>query len=207
MTPSLLPPNATTLEKAIEQAISLDHLVCAIDSLSDPWSCPESSLPFLAYGASVDFWDENWPVETKRKVVANAWESHAYKGTVHALQVALDAVGHQSHPVEWFDIGGDPGTFRIEAQITDKPLSVDDENEIMAVAQVTKNVRSHLDGLDLVLKSTGDAPVVQCGLSMSQILEIEPLFIPDIDIAGDVPVIALCAHTFSQIEILPKDVA
>ncbi|MCO5059632.1 MAG: phage tail protein I [Rhizobiaceae bacterium] len=81
---SILPPNAMPFERAIEQvsAERWDRLdVDIIRRARDPWTCPEHLLSFLAFEHSVDLWDETWPSEKKRSVIAAARGDHHLKGT------------------------------------------------------------------------------------------------------------------------------
>ena len=41
---------------------------------------PMHLLPYLARAFSVDRWDRNWPEETKRQVIRDAWLIHRHKG-------------------------------------------------------------------------------------------------------------------------------
>lgn len=85
---SLLPPNTTRFERVVEQVSgerwdALD--VDVIRRAKDPLTCPEHLLNFLAFERSVDVWDEAWPVEKKRQVIADAPEDHRRKGTEDGL--------------------------------------------------------------------------------------------------------------------------
>ena len=67
----LLPPNSTSLEKALEMLIGAR--VGAIDTpLRDLWSpadCPEELLPWLAWALSIDSWDASWPIHIRRALI------------------------------------------------------------------------------------------------------------------------------------------
>ena len=56
--PSLLPPNATPLERAI--ALALARITAIPTPAGDTWNpatCPAPLLPHFAWGMSVDTWD------------------------------------------------------------------------------------------------------------------------------------------------------
>lgn len=83
-TASILPSNATPFEHAIEHVSAErwnDLDVDIIRRARDPWTCPEHLLSFLAFERSVDIWNEDWPVEKKRSVIASAPLDHKLKGT------------------------------------------------------------------------------------------------------------------------------
>lgn len=95
---SLLPPNASDLEKAIEQVIArrFSEIEVAADKIPDlwnPWRCPVAWLETLADAVSVDVWSNKWTDETKRQVIAVSIAVHRIKGTVAAVREALKAAG------------------------------------------------------------------------------------------------------------------
>jgi phage tail P2-like protein len=94
--PSLLPPNRTGQEHAIEQtqAARIAGMDVPVDRLWNPSTCPAALLPWLAWALSVDEWDDAWPEETKRRVIADSVTVHRVKGTVGAVRRALAAAGY-----------------------------------------------------------------------------------------------------------------
>jgi phage tail P2-like protein len=114
---SLLPPNSTRLERGFEAMINtrFDAIPIPIRDLRRADTCPEPLLAWLAWDESVDVWDDNWPEETKRAVIAASFKVHLHKGTIGALRRALAALDIGLEIVEWFDSGEAPGTFRIDA--------------------------------------------------------------------------------------------
>ena len=74
---SILP--SSSWSKAVEQASGERWDALDIDIIrraKDPRTCPAHLLNFLAFERSVDIWDENWPEEKKRQVIADAPEDH-----------------------------------------------------------------------------------------------------------------------------------
>ena len=92
---SLLPPNAAALERNLEQSMALDgdDRDVLIDKVWRPLECPVAVLPFLAWGLGVKRWDPTWPVATRRQVVAHAIRIHRRRGTLGAVEAALDDIG------------------------------------------------------------------------------------------------------------------
>lgn len=117
MTETLLPPNSTKLERAIESALAdrIDGIDLPIDRLWRAESCPAYLLPWLAWAMSVDVWDDAWSEATKRKVVAASFDVHRRKGTVGAVRRSLEALGIEIAVSEWFEYDGAPHTFRLDA--------------------------------------------------------------------------------------------
>lgn len=116
---SILPPNASETERAIEAAgaARLDALSVAIAALWSAGDCPEDFLPWLAWALSVDVWRPHWPADIKRQVIASSYDVHVAKGTRAGVEAALDALDVKTRIVEWFEPGGsgEPYTYRLRA--------------------------------------------------------------------------------------------
>lgn len=91
---SLLPYNASAAERALEAAGTDAIGIPIVEGFREPWRCPAALLPWLAWSLSVDDWDPDWPVETKRQVIAQSVEVHRHKGTIGAVKTALRAMGY-----------------------------------------------------------------------------------------------------------------
>lgn len=122
MTKTLLPQNTTKLERDLELLMAhSSDLPVAINTLWDPMTCPLTLLPWLAWANSVDDWLESWPEAVKRKVIADAFDVHRYKGTPHAVQKALDSLGVKTNILEWWEAGGSGqnGTMVVSAMLNE----------------------------------------------------------------------------------------
>ncbi|WP_296811317.1 phage tail protein I [Thiocapsa sp.] len=93
---TLLPPSASTQERAIEATTSerIESIPAPIRTLWDPATCPASLLPWLAWTLSVDDWSSGWQDGVQRAVIAASIAQHARKGTVGAVRQALDDAGY-----------------------------------------------------------------------------------------------------------------
>jgi phage tail P2-like protein len=116
----------------------------------DPDSCPADLLPWLAFAFSVDVWNPEWPEETKREVILRSFEVHQKKGTRKAVETALAAIGFGTDLSEWFEHGGDPYTFRIDAfgeDIFDAGYQVDAAllAKVGRIVETAKPARSHFE--------------------------------------------------------------
>ena len=114
MPETLLPPNATPLERHLEQAMAhyADGRDVPIDALWDPRRCPVALLPWLAWAFGVRRWDPEWSVTVKREVIVGSIPLRRIEGTVGALRAHLDAVG------AIYDIVERPGGVPLTASIT-----------------------------------------------------------------------------------------
>lgn len=100
MTP-LLPPNATATERSIAQAAADATGLSVFASLWNPATCPAAALPALAWALRVDEWSDDWPVETQRRVCADAIEIHRRRGTRASIERALRSVGIINDAFGW----------------------------------------------------------------------------------------------------------
>jgi phage tail P2-like protein len=102
---SLLPSNSTQLERELAALTARIDAIdpAVISTLWDAWRCPSALLPWLAWGLSVDIWDDAWPEITKRQVCADAPAYHRIKGTRRAVEMALAYSGRAFTLTEWFD--------------------------------------------------------------------------------------------------------
>lgn len=115
---SLLPMNATEIERIIESTISRD-LELMTQTLWDPQTCPADLLPWLAWSLSVDQWDAQWPIATQRKVITESANIHRHNGTRKAIVQALASTGLNTQINEWFEHAGQPFTFELTAWVND----------------------------------------------------------------------------------------
>ena len=100
MSESLLPPNATPLEKAVEQStkrLSGPDMTEAAEAIGDLWQAdrvPRDLLSWLAWALSVDEWDDAWSDDQKRGVIRESITVHKQKGTVASVRRVLRAAGY-----------------------------------------------------------------------------------------------------------------
>ncbi|RXD02487.1 phage tail protein I [Sphingomonas sp. UV9] len=113
---SLLPPNATPLERALEEAIArIGAITAPIDTLLDPYLIPAEWLPWLGWGLSLDSWDADWSEALKRQAVAESIALHRIKGTRASVEIVLRRFDQLAHVVEWFEAAprATPHTFEV----------------------------------------------------------------------------------------------
>ncbi|MGI2144450.1 phage tail protein I [Shewanella frigidimarina] len=196
---SLLPPNASKLERDIEQVItsSLD-LPLSIADLWDPFRCPLSLLPWLAWAYSVDQWEDSWPVSVKRQVVNDAFEIHRYKGTPYAVQQALNSLGIKTNIIEWWEPNGSNvrGTMKVNALVKDKGIDLSD------LIQITNAITSAKRGvihavIRTVFQSSAEINHAATTLS-AQITEISYYTLSELNSEG---MFSVMAGSFSALTV------
>lgn len=104
----------------------------------------EGVLDILAQDFNISWYDYDYPIEKKRRVVAAAFSVHRHIGTVGAMVTALSAVWPNSYIEEWFEYDGEPFFFRAVINIDedDEPVDLD---TIRKVVNLYKNERSWLE--------------------------------------------------------------
>lgn len=144
---SILPPNATAVERAIDRASAAAltslpvHLICWV---KDPDSCPLALLPWLAWEYQVDTWNINWSEQKKRDAIKRAHYIHRHRGTVAAVRHALVDSPFGTDIVEWFNQNpkGDPYTFRLNVHQNDLPVTEYDQQDLKIAVLRARNLRS-----------------------------------------------------------------
>lgn len=183
---SLLPPNASLTERALEAA---GTLVCDVDghldTLRNPETIPANLLPWLAWDRSVDVWDTAWTDSQKRAVVASSIRVHQHKGTVGAMLTALAALDYTAQLVEGWQTSppGAPYTFRIDVQLDSRGIIDGIWGEVERTALAAKNARSHLTAVRLLHTSPSPA-VMAAAITAAEIVTIQPWQLTEIQSTG-----------------------
>lgn len=135
-------PEVIALGYALQKAnqrfiekVNQTSVYAAIDTL------PEKIIDVLAIELRTQYYDETFPLETKRELVKGTMSWYNKAGTVAAVQEMIDKVFESGYILEWFETGGEPGTFQISTSSLITPELIAQFNE--AVKSV-KNVTSHL---------------------------------------------------------------
>lgn len=146
---SILPPNSTVLEKAVEllTAARLGDISVPLKQLWSPQDCPEELLPWLAWALSIDSWSSSWPLAVRRARVANAFDIQRRKGTVESVTDVVASFGGNVALREWFELDppGEPHTFQLQLSIGGGGAAPTDDfiDAVIAEVRRTKPVRSH----------------------------------------------------------------
>ncbi|CAA0097583.1 Uncharacterised protein [BD1-7 clade bacterium] len=146
---SLLPAHFSKQEHALDRigGERLQTLGQQTDiDLWNPWQCPAEFLPHLAWAASVDLWNPNWPTNIKRRVIDEAPALHRIKGTKAAVIKALAALNIDATYKEWWQQipQGERGTFIIEAYLRD---NLDNTRDALLNAELTEALKRLLDAV------------------------------------------------------------
>ena len=141
---SLLPPNATQLERDIEAVIAARFNALDTDyrKLWNPDDCPVDFLPWLAWAFSVDVWDPDWPEHTKREAIKASYGIHQRKGTVGAVIDAVAALGGSTLLTQWWEKSpqGSPHTFELLINYGGQEITSEFQDRIIEAVERTKRL-------------------------------------------------------------------
>ena len=98
---SLLPPNATEWERAVEMMLRDNilpvdenmHIRMPILDAWNPNTVPEHLIPYLGINLSMNV-DTALPVESQRELLRKSYDIHSYEGTPQALLDVIFALGY-----------------------------------------------------------------------------------------------------------------
>lgn len=162
---SLLPPNATALEHAIEGATArLGDVPTPLRDLWNPDTCPADLLAYLAWALSIDTWSSDWPDAVKRARVRTTLDIQRRKGTAQSVRDVVRAFGGVVAIREWFEMTppGAPHTFELSLSLNGVvgPASTADYVDgVIAEVTRTKPVRSHFIFTQALNATGGFGPV------------------------------------------------
>ncbi|WP_252180222.1 phage tail protein I [Endozoicomonas sp. 4G] len=143
---SLLPPNATEFERTLEQATSRVGTVPV--EIRNYWNAdliPRNLMPWLGWEWSVDSWDPDWDIKTKRNVLRDAFRYHQYKGTRQSVVDAINDLGSNIDIKEWWQYSNPktPHTFDAFVDSVSGSGSGEFQYQLIHAIDNAKPVRSH----------------------------------------------------------------
>ncbi len=202
MSDSLLPPSASGFMRCIERAeTGIEQIPVPLNTLWDPDHCPVPLLPYLAWACSVNRWDKNWPEQTKRAVIRASWKIHRHKGTIAALRQAVEPFGYLLKVNEWWQTGGERGTFSLEIGVQDQGITDETYHELERLIDDAKPRSRHLIGLSINLQTSGSYFVGATNYTGEEIT-IYP-YINETIIAGGTAYEGGAAHVIDTMRVNP----
>lgn len=160
MPDSLLPPNATAQELAIEAATArLGEVPAPLRDVWNPDTCPAHMLPWLAWAFGVDEWDASWSDEAKRNTIRNAVSIQRRKGSVWSIKRAIADAGYgdsqliegnSSHFYNGVDkhngltTHGDPTEWARYRFVLSRPITNDQAAQVRRILDYVAPARCHL---------------------------------------------------------------
>ena len=186
MNSTLLPPSSTAWMRSTEAATArLSGITVAIRTLWTPTTCPVDLLPYLAWALSVDRWDKDWPAERKIAVIQRSYWLHRRKGTRAAVRRVIEDMGFSATFAEWFDVGDQPGTFRLEVDVNEAGLTLKTLDELNRLIGDAKPVSRHLAQMTIATGSKGFAWAGAVTVDGESVTVYPPEYTPDDSIYYD----------------------
>jgi len=149
---SLLPHNATLLERSLEAASEQGIDPEIIRGIADSTRCPPDFLPWLGWAWKVEGWEAANNNAQRRELVREAIPVHKTKGTVGAIRRVLKAVRVNADFKEWHQIpNAAPYTFQVTAWANENRegegsiISPQLGARLRALVDAAKNERSHYE--------------------------------------------------------------
>lgn len=170
---SLLPPNATDLEKKLADVGADAFNLPSIKLAKDVDHAPSDFLAYLAWERQVNYWRDEWPDALKRHIINQAIPQHKIKGTPAAIKRALEPFGFQVELIEWFQMEppGKPGTFALELDLVGKELSEETYHEVNRLVEDSKAATRHVSNVQITSNpvlyintaiALQDAVIIEC---------------------------------------------
>lgn len=146
---------------ALSEAVNLMHrrtMQYINDSqiYTDIGNASEEVLDTLAVNWKIDWYDTGYAIEQKRRIIQTALTVRRLMGTVSAVKLQIDAIFPETELEEWFDYGGDPGTFRLYLNVTEttpsNPAKIYSAKEIERRLITAKRWSAHLESMSYMIK-------------------------------------------------------
>lgn len=141
---------ADVLAKRPEEIKTLS-IYAQIDAL------PEKLLDILAHDFKVDWYNYDYPIETKRELLKSCWSIHRRLGTKWAVENVINAYFDDGQIKEWFQYGGNPGCFQVYS--SNPMLNEGRLTEFLNLLNKVKRASSKLDGIVITLTGQMDLHV------------------------------------------------
>lgn len=146
---SLLPPNATDLERDLETVSArISDVPVAVRDVWNADNCPTELLPWLAWSLSIDTWKSYWPEHVKRARIKNAIQVQRKKGTKRSVLEVAQSFGAESSLIEWFEQTpmGPPHSFKVLLNVNELGAqSQEYTNDIVQELSRVKPCRSYFE--------------------------------------------------------------
>lgn len=114
----------------------------AIDTLD------EALLDILARDFKVDWWDQEYSLEEKRRTMKDSWYVHKKLGTAGAVKRAVRAIYPNTEVEPWYeyeDEGGEPYHFRMKINITSDSMDLARQRRVLERLRHCQSLRDRMD--------------------------------------------------------------
>lgn len=84
----------------------------------------EDVLDLLALELQSIYYDTGLPIDKKRDIIKSTLKWHWYGGTKASVEDYIRAIFGGGSVTEWYEYGGSPYTFKVDAEDTGSPMSI-----------------------------------------------------------------------------------
>lgn len=139
----LLPPNATQLEKSIDQlGGKITALPIPFLDLHRIHLCPITHLAWLAWEYRVEYWLPTWSERQKRDAISESKSFNTQRGTRSSIEKLLSTVVPDFQLIAWYEFSPKQSPFTFVVNIpTSYLLSIDQLLQILTAIEATKSAR------------------------------------------------------------------
>lgn len=138
-------------------------------------TAPEIILDILAINWKVDWYDTDYSIEQKRRIIKTALTSRRKMGTYGAVRLQAEAIYQTAKIKEWFDFGGTPGYFRL---YLDEGVTIAGLNGLWRAVQDVKRLSAWLEQTEITIHPGEDA-VLRTGGRMGAVSRLPMPLIED----------------------------
>jgi phage tail P2-like protein len=121
-------------------------------------------LDILAWQFRVEWYVSTADIDTKRRLIKNAFKVHKAKGTIYAVEQVIEDMFGDGYVTEWFEYGGQPYHFKV---ITTNPsVTAELANQFSMAVNAVKRCSTVLEQIIISLSGGLDlcfAGVVHTG--------------------------------------------
>jgi len=142
---SLLPRNATKLEKNVEQLGEKISLIpVPFVDLHSIDRCPVPHLPWLAWEHRVEYWQPDWNEQDKRNAIRESESFNAGRGTRSSISSLLSTVVDNYQLKAWYEFNPPQKPFTFVVIINPQYLlSIEQLLQVHTAIDATKSVRDN----------------------------------------------------------------
>lgn len=151
---SLLPKNATKLEKNVEQlGQRISDLYVPFVDLHRVEHCPVPFLAWLAWDHRVEYWKTDWSEAEKRQAISESKTFNAQRGTRSSIESLLSKFVANFELKAWHEFSPPQPPFTFVVIINELTLTVDQHAQIQTAVEATKSARDNFSISATVINS------------------------------------------------------
>lgn len=146
-------PEVMSISYALKQSYSayLSHQdIAYVYAFVD--GAPEYVLDLLAVELRVKYYDTNYSVDVKRRLIKTAMLVNSKDGTKYAVATVVSNLFGSGRVYEWFDYGGVNGHFKIVLSVGNSY----DVDQLINATETVKRKSQKLDGIELRAGAEGE---------------------------------------------------